>query len=135
MDSKKFVFYRRQLGLTQKELARLLITSVKAIHSYEQGWRNIPDSVERQIFFLISGRNKPVSNPQPCWTVKKCPPEWKKQCPAWKYKAGHLCWFINGIICQGSVQKNWSEKIQICKTCQIFKPVLDFSQGNRANFK
>lgn len=124
MDSEKFAYYRKRLGLTQKELAQLLVTSVKAIHSYEQGWRNIPDSVERQIFFLISGRNKPT--PQPCWTVKKCPPERKKQCPAWKYKSGHFCWFINGTICEGSVQKNWKEKIQICQTCEIFKPILDF---------
>ncbi|MGC1403811.1 MAG: helix-turn-helix transcriptional regulator [Thermodesulfobacteriota bacterium] len=126
MEIEKFVSYRKRLGLTQKELAQLLVTSVKAIHSYEQGWRNIPDNVERQLLFLISGREKSASSPKPCWTIKKCLPERKKQCPAWKYKAGNLCWFINGTICEGLVQKNWSEKIQICRNCEVFKPIFDF---------
>jgi hypothetical protein len=126
MESEKFIFYRKQLGLTQKELAQLLMTSVKAIHSYEQGWRNIPDNIERQILFLISGQKNQAKTSKPCWTIKKCPPEKKKQCPAWKYKAGQLCWFINGTICEGTVHKNWSEKIKICKTCEVFKPIIDF---------
>lgn len=126
MEIEKFVSYRKRLGLTQKELAQLLVTSLKAIHSYEQGWRNIPDNVERQLLFLISGREKSASSSKPCWSVKKCPPERKEQCPAWKFKAGHLCWFINGTICEGQVHKNWSEKIQICKTCEVLKPILDF---------
>ncbi len=126
MDSKKFAFYRKQLGLTQKELAQLLMTSIKAVHSYEQGWRNIPDNMERQILFLISGQKKLALSSKPCWTIKKCPPDRKKQCPAWKYKAGLLCWFINGTICEGEVHKNWSDKIEICKKCQVFKPILEF---------
>ena len=126
MERKRFIFYRKRLGLTQKELAQLLVTSIKAIHSYEQGWRRIPDNVERQLLFLISGREKSASESKPCWTIKKCPPDRKKQCPAWKFKAGQLCWFISGTICEGLVHKNWDEKIQICKACKVFKPILDF---------
>jgi hypothetical protein len=125
MNNEKFVYYRKQLGLTQKELAQLLLTSVKTIHSYEQGWRNIPDSIERQLFFLISGKNKPTANGQPCWTIKKCPKERKQQCPAWKFKKGQFCWFITGTLCGGDINNNWSEKIQICKRCEVFKPILD----------
>jgi len=126
MDSEKFVFYRKQLGLTQKELAQLLAISIKTVHSYEQGWRNIPENIEKQFFFLISRQTPPTLNSQLCWVIKRCPPERKKQCPAWKYKTGHLCWLINGTICEGLVHKNWSEKIQICKNCEVFKPILDF---------
>ncbi len=54
MDSEKLVYYRKKLRLTQKELAQLLITSVKAVSSYEQGWRKVPENVERQVLFLIS---------------------------------------------------------------------------------
>ena len=115
MESEQFAFYRKKLGLTQKELAQLLVTSIKAIHSYEQGWRNIPESVERQLFFLISSQNPPVSGSKNCWKIKKCPPARKKTCPACKFKAGHLCWFINGTICEGEIQKNWQEKIEVCK--------------------
>jgi hypothetical protein len=126
MDNNKFAFYRKKLGLTQKEIAQLLVTSVKAIHSYEQGWRNIPDSIERQIFFLISGKNKPASNSQSCWVQRKCPPQRKKQCPAWKFKTGHLCWFITGTLCEGVVHNSWNEKIKICKKCEVFKIIFDF---------
>ncbi|MBI4767983.1 MAG: helix-turn-helix transcriptional regulator [Deltaproteobacteria bacterium] len=125
MESEKFVSYRKQLGLTQKELAQLLVTSVKTIHSYEQGRRNIPDSIERQIYFLISGKNKPAVNSQPCWIIKKCPEEIKNQCPAWKFKNGQLCWFITGTFCEGQVNNNWKEKIKICKKCEVFKSILD----------
>ena len=57
---------------------------------------------------------------QPCWVIKKCPSELKKQCPAWEFQAGRLCWFINGTICEGTVQKNWQEKMKICRGCEVF---------------
>ncbi len=66
MDKEEFKFYRKQLEKTQKQIAQLLGVSIKAIHSYEQGWRSIPGHIERQLFFLIfkkSGRNKE----KPCW--------------------------------------------------------------------
>lgn len=126
MDSEKFVFYRKKLGLTQKELSQLLLTSIKAIHSYEQGWRNIPENIERQIYFLISGQKTGQGNIRPCWVQRSCPPERKKQCPAWKFKTGHLCWFITGTLCEGLVHPNWTEKMKHCRNCEIFKPVLDF---------
>ena len=51
MDSKEFCYIRKKLNKTQKQMAQLLGTSVKAVHSYEQGWRKVPAYVERQIFF------------------------------------------------------------------------------------
>ena len=54
MDSKEFKKIRKRLNRTQKEIAPLLGVSQKAIHSYEQGWRNIPPHVERQMLFLLS---------------------------------------------------------------------------------
>ncbi len=52
MDSKEFKKLRKKLNKTQKQIARLLGVSVKAVHSYEQSWRNIPTHVERQMFFF-----------------------------------------------------------------------------------
>ncbi|MGD9321950.1 MAG: helix-turn-helix domain-containing protein, partial [Desulfobacteraceae bacterium] len=54
MDSKEFVSIRKKLDKTQTQMAQLLGTSVKAVYSYEQGWRNVPSHVERQLFFLLS---------------------------------------------------------------------------------
>lgn len=51
MDKKEFAQVRKKIGKTQKQLAALLGVSLKAIHSYEQGWRSIPSHIERQVFF------------------------------------------------------------------------------------
>ena len=45
----------------------------------------------------------------------------RKDCPAWELGAGHLCWFINGTICQGLPQKSWRKKMDICKRCEVLQ--------------
>ena len=124
MESKEFTNIRKKLNKTQKQMAELLGTSMKAVHSYEQGWRSIPGHVERQAFFLISRSRGSDKGRKPCWTIMKCPPERKKQCPAWEFRSGKLCWFINGTICEGSVQKNWREKMNICRSCKVLTDLL-----------
>ena len=54
VDKKEFSYFRKKMSKTQKQMAQLLGTSLKAVHSYEQGWRQIPTHVERQLFFLLS---------------------------------------------------------------------------------
>ena len=54
MGKKEFVKARAKLDKTQKEMSQLLGVSIKTIYSYEQGWRNIPTHVERQVFFLLT---------------------------------------------------------------------------------
>jgi len=126
MDSKEFLRARKKLNKTQKQMAELLGSSIKAIHSYEQGWRSIPAHVERQVYFLlIRQRDEENKGPKPCWTVKNCPPQRKKQCPAWEFRAGKLCWFINGTICECTVQKNWQEKMKICRKCKVLSPIIE----------
>jgi DNA-binding XRE family transcriptional regulator len=124
MDNTEFTYYRKRMDKTQKEMAQLLGTSLKAVHSYEQGWRNVPTHVERQILFLFSrmrGNQQKVSH---CWKVKNCPTERKRSCPAWEFRAGRLCWFINGTICEGDPQKDWGEKMKMCKKCEVLTPLL-----------
>ena len=124
MKSESFVKIRKTLGKTQKEIAELLGTSIKAVHSYEQGWRSIPPHVERQVYFLLSRRRNTTLPVKNCWTVKKCPKDRKQSCPAWEYRSGTLCWLINGTICEGSVHKNWHEKMEICRECEVLKSFL-----------
>jgi DNA-binding XRE family transcriptional regulator len=64
VEKEEFVEARTKLDKTQKDMAHLLGVSVKAIYSYEQGWRAIPTHIERQIFFLLS-RKRGV-NPAGC---------------------------------------------------------------------
>ncbi len=120
MDKIEFSSLRKKLNKTQRQMSQLLGTSLKAIHSYEQGWRSIPTHVERQLLFLASQKNNKIKGRPPCWKTKKCPPQRKKHCPAWEFKSGDLCWFISGTICEGSVQNNWKEKMNICRACKVF---------------
>ncbi len=119
MDSKKFSYVRKKLNKTQKQMAELLGTSLKAVHSYEQGWRKVPVHVERQVLFLASMKQGINKSHKSCWAIKKCPVERKKRCPAWEFRVGQLCWFINGTICEGSVQRDWNEKMRICRSCEV----------------
>jgi len=123
MKSKEFVFFRKKLNKSQAQMAQLLGVSLKAIHSYEQGWRVIPTHAERQILFLTA-MNQKNKGQKSCWITNNCPTERKKMCPAWEFKAGKLCWFINGTICSGVAKKNWKEKIKLCRSCEVFTPVL-----------
>ena len=124
MDSKEFSRFRKRLNKTQKQMAQLLGVSIKAVHSYEQGWRSVPAHVERQIFFLISRMRGSAKALKSCWVINKCSPEKKKKCPAWEFQAGKLCWFINGTICDGTIYKNWKEKMKLCRSCAVLKSFL-----------
>jgi hypothetical protein len=125
MDSKEFKSIRLKLKKTQNELAFLLGTSLKTVRSYEQGWRNIPTHAERQIYFLLSRKLTSEQDRKPCWVIKDCPPHFKKQCPAWEFSAGNLCWFINGTICEGIVHKDWQQKIKVCRSCEVWKTHME----------
>ncbi len=124
MDKNEFKSYRKKLDKTQKQMAQLLGTSLKAIHSYEQGWRTIPPAVERQMYFLASRKFNSAKNSKPCWKIKGCGVEQKKQCPAFEFKSGNLCWFINGTICEGSIHENWKDKMKVCRTCEVFTSIF-----------
>ena len=123
MEKTEFIAIRKRLAKTQRELSELLGVSLKAISSYEQGWRNIPVHVERQLLFLLSQKNNKIA--ESCWDIRQCSDEVKQNCPAWEFNAGHLCWFINGTICNSDVQKSWQEKIAICRKCPVFKSQLN----------
>lgn len=124
MTSKEFKTFRKKLEKTQRQMAQLLGVSIKAVHSYEQGWRSVPVHVERQILFLVSRLKKNIHGKKPCWDRKACPTEKKKQCPAWEFQAGDLCWFISGTICDGNVYRSWKEKMKICRSCEVMKSVF-----------
>lgn len=144
MDKKEFYWFREKLQKTQKEMARLLGTSLKAVESYEQGWRNIPDQVERQVLFLLAMKMESGKHTAPCWDTRRCKPEMRKSCPAWEFKMGHLCWFVNGTICQGKPQTSWKQKIDLCRKCTVFTSLMKdwdlpgeqrISHGNKGSKK
>lgn len=124
MDKAEFSYLRKILNKTQKQMAQLLGTSVKAVHSYEQGWRRVPPHVERHLLFLLSRVRRRAQGTTPCWDLKNCPEHRRRECPAWEFDAGRLCWFINGTICEGSVHENWEKKMEICRSCEALEFLL-----------
>jgi DNA-binding XRE family transcriptional regulator len=124
MNKKEFFKIRSSLGRTQKQVAQLLGTSLKAVQSFEQGWRRTPVHIERQMLFLLAHKNSPARTPMACWALKDCSDETKRHCPAWEFQMGHLCWFINGTICQGEAQESWERKMKRCRKCEVYRSVF-----------
>ncbi len=123
MDNETFTTIRAKIGKTQRSLAELLGVSLKAVQSYEQGWRSIPIHVERQLYFLlINQRGDGQAKRKDCWSLKKC--DRKKECPAWEFQAGHLCWFLSGTLCTCAANKNWKEKMEVCRNCEVLTSLL-----------
>jgi hypothetical protein len=122
LTKEEFSLSRKKLGKTQKLLAELLGMSLKTIHSYEQGWRTIPTHIERQLYFLLINQRGRKDSLKPCWEQKLC--NVKEQCPAWEFQSGHLCWFLCGTLCECTHNVSQKEKLEICKSCNIFTELL-----------
>ena len=126
MDHKEFYNFREKLQKTQKQMSQLLGISNKAVQSYEQGWRNIPAQVERQVLLFLALKAETSGQAVPCWEIRRCAPEMRAVCPAWEFKSGHLCWFINGTVCQGKPQASWGRKMALCKKCKVFSSFMNY---------
>ncbi|MFH0813853.1 MAG: transcriptional regulator [Pseudomonadota bacterium] len=119
---------------TQKEISGLLGISLRSVQSFEQGWRRIPTNIERQIFYLVFMKHTKGKTLTPCWKLENCPPDKRKHCPAWEFHTGHLCWFINGTICQGKVHRDWDEKMKFCRKCKVLEPMNSLLSELSATF-
>ncbi|MGL1931557.1 MAG: helix-turn-helix transcriptional regulator [Desulfotalea sp.] len=128
MKSTDFKKFRKNLEKTQKEMSILLSVSLKAVSSYEQGWRKIPSHIERQVLYMLSHTRK-APKLENCWKILKCPAQKRKKCPAWEFRSGARCWAINGTICQGKHQSTWEEKITYCHQCKVMKQFLDIDKN------
>ncbi|MCF8078205.1 MAG: transcriptional regulator [Desulfobacterales bacterium] len=123
MNPEEFSRIRVYLKKTQRQLAALLGASVKAVQSFEQGWRNIPPHAERQMLFLLAAA-APESSEKFCWQTRKCTGAMKRQCPAFEFHQGRRCWFINGTFCRGKAAANWPDKMAECRKCPFFLSVM-----------
>ena len=71
MGKKEFSTARQYLGKTQSQMAQVLGVSLKAIQSFEQGWRSIPVHIERQVLFLLGLKKSPREKNRPCWVIRE----------------------------------------------------------------
>ena len=125
MQNEEFIKIRHVLGKTQKQLAQVLCSSTKTIQSFEQGWRNVPIHIEREMLLLLSMKTHSEGSTRVCWNVKNCSSEWRENCIVWELKAGHLCWFLSGTFCQGRIHRLWDEKIELCRKCEVYQAMFD----------
>jgi DNA-binding XRE family transcriptional regulator len=133
MNNSELQYFRQKLQKTQKQMSQLLGISLKAVQSYEQGWRNIPAQVERQILLFLALKIEAVGKPVSCWEIRRCAPETRAACPAWEFNSGHLCWFINGTLCHGKPQASWNQKMVLCKKCKVFNAFINYWGTPSAN--
>ena len=134
MNNREFSSLRQKFEKTQKQMAELLGTSLKAVQSFEQGWRKVPVHIERQMLFLASSKQKTGEGSRPCWEIRDCPSETREACPAWEFNKGNLCWFISGTICRGKAQGSWGRKMKVCRSCEVFVQTMkprDFAPDGR----
>lgn len=119
-----FTVFRGKLKKTQNEMAELLGVSLKAVESYEQGWRRIPANIERILYFLLFKMHKNLFSRQDlCWLEMKCPPAIRANCPAWIAREGLHCWFLTGKMCRAK-QGTRSAKGRTCSDCAFFRKRL-----------
>lgn len=100
MNSEFIKKARARMGMTQKALATALRLSPKAIQSYEQGWRAVPEPIAAHLLTLLAvcgGGGRPEI---PCWVVTRCPPERRRGCPARATTRGAFCWMVSGTACR-----------------------------------
>jgi hypothetical protein len=120
MTSEEFSKIRKELNKTQKEIASLLNLSLKAICSYEQGWRAVPNHVERQLLFLLARKKGFHQYDRNCWELHNCPEQTRTQCPAWEFDSGKFCWFLGGTLCHAGQSDN---KFEDCKRCEMMRDI------------
>jgi transcriptional regulator with XRE-family HTH domain len=123
MDGPEFARLRASLGKSQRELAELLGLSLKAVESYEQGWRNVPAHVERLLYFLLFKLNEAdLESEDPCWKSKNCPEATRAKCVAFVAKEGRFCWFFTGRLC--ATAKSGEADERGCYACDVFVRML-----------
>ena len=121
MNKREFKKIRQALAKTQQQLAQLLGVSIKAVQSFEQGWRRIPVHVERHVLYLFMLQQPGEYRSLNCWNINGCSDQQRQHCPAWEFRQGNNCWFINGTVCRGASQGDWDKKMAICRRCQFFR--------------
>lgn len=113
---------RRSLGMTQATVARTLGVSIRAIQSYEQGWRETPTSITLQMLVLASAYRAPELGAKACWEVTGCSATQKSQCPC-RHTNGQLCWLVSGRMCGASAGSE-AASLQSCLDCLVVGKLL-----------
>lgn len=114
---------RAILGRTQTELATALGISVKAVQSYERGWRQVPTRAMIQLLVLLALYRRQSMDDVPCWKIRECTPEQRKDCDSFNIARGQFCWFVGSKICRPGASKK-SDPLLPCMECPVVQRLL-----------
>ncbi len=115
---------RKSLGLSQSEFSKLLGLSIRAVQSYEQGWRPTPPYVQKMAATLLYlNWRKTCKNARPCWKVNDCDPARRAGCQAYQMRAGDLCWLL-GQTCKHGSGRSADQKLHACRACPVTRAWL-----------
>lgn len=116
---------RKAMGKSQSEMADLLGISIRAVQSYEQGWRDMPPPVQKLAGLLLAWAcRKKGKKSESCWKVRRCRDEQRCNCQAFQLGAGEVCWAVTGDFHQTQKLDCWEAKLARCEKCQVMKGCL-----------
>ena len=111
---------RKALGKSQRQLADLVGVSIRAVQSYEQGWRTIPAYVTKLTSLMLFLKWRETQHHvKPCWELRQCAADIRARCFAYQHRAGEYCWLVNGTWCAGKPASGWDEKVATCQKCSV----------------
>ena len=112
---------RKKIGMTQSSLSKALGVSIRAVQSYEQGWRDVPTHIMVQLLVLAAAYYTGGERKK-CWEIMGCTPESMKKCPCCKTD-GMLCWLVTGR--QSAPCKDGDNDISACLKCPVVQQILN----------
>jgi DNA-binding XRE family transcriptional regulator len=111
---------RKKVGMTQAALARALGVSIRAVQSYEQGWRDVPTHIMVQLLVLAAAFY-PRGERKTCWEIRGCSPEAMEKCPCCKTD-GMLCWLVTGR--KAAPCREGHDDLSACLECPVVMQFL-----------
>jgi len=121
-DKETVKLIRRKIGMTQAEIAHALGVSIRAIQSYEQGWRDTPTHIMVQLLVLVAAYRASTTKRPACWDVRGCSTEGQKKCPC-HHTDGRLCWLVSGRVYAGKSQ-DICHDLSACMDCSVIQQLL-----------
>ena len=113
---------RAKIGMTQAKVAQALGISVRAIQSYEQGWREVPTHISLQLLVLAAAYRPASTERKACWKITGCLPERQQKCPC-RCTDGRLCWLVSRRMCAGH-SANGRNDLSACMSCPVVQQIL-----------
>ena len=112
---------RKKVGMTQAKLSQALGVSIRAIQSYEQGWRDVPTHIMVQLLVLAAAYYT-KGDRRKCWEIMRCSLESMEKCPCCKTD-GMLCWLVTGRQ-SAPCEKDDTNGISACLKCPVVQEIL-----------